>query len=111
MGAMSLSQQVGLFERYLASERRAALRTVSTYMRDLRALSAFVHEQSLPDDAGKLDVRHLRSFLASQPDAREPATILRKVSALRSFYRYLRRTKLVEKNPAAELKTPRLKKK
>ena len=36
--------------------------------------------------SGLLDVRHLRSFLASQPDAREPATILRKVSALRSFY-------------------------
>ena len=111
MRGMSLAEQVGRFERYLTSERRAAVRTVSTYMRDLRALEAFVQEEGLPDDAEKLDVRHLRSFLASRPDAREPATILRKVSALRTFYRYLRRTRQVERNPAADLKTPRLKRK
>jgi integrase/recombinase XerC len=111
MAAMSLAKQVALFERYLTSERRAAQRTVTTYMRDLRDLEAFVAREKLPDDADKLDVRHLRSFLASRPETREPATILRKVSALRTFYRYLRRTKQVERNPAADLKTPRLKRK
>ena len=110
-GRVSLASQVETFERYLTSERRAAARTVSTYMRDLRDLAAFVQKQGLPDDAGKLDVRHLRSFLASRPDTREPATIHRKVSALRTFYRYLRRTKLVELNPAADLKTPKLRRK
>jgi integrase/recombinase XerC len=108
---MSMARQVQTFERYLTSERRAATRTVTTYMRDLHDLAAFVQKQGLPDDAGKLDVRHLRSFLAARPDTREPATIQRKVSALRTFYRYLRRTKQVEQNPAADLKTPRLKRK
>jgi integrase/recombinase XerC len=108
---MSLAEQVGRFERYLTSERRAAQHTVRTYMRDLRDLERFVAKEQLPDDAGRLDVRHLRSFLASREDAREPATILRKVSALRTFYRYLRRTGLVQRNPAADLKTPKLRRK
>jgi integrase/recombinase XerC len=108
---MSLTAQVDLFERYLTSEKRAAARTIETYMRDLRDLVGFVTAEALPDAAEQLDVRHLRSYLAARPDAREPATILRKVSALRSFYRYLRRTQGVERNPAAELRTPRLKRK
>jgi integrase/recombinase XerC len=108
---VGFGQQVDLFERYLTSERRASPRTIATYMRDLRDLERFVAAQELPDDAAALDVRQLRAFLAARPEAREPATILRKVSALRSFYRYLRRQKLVDRNPAAELKTPRLRRK
>jgi integrase/recombinase XerC len=108
---VGLSAQIDLFERYLKSERRASPRTVETYMRDLRDLERHAAAEKLPDDAARLDVRQLRGFLAARPQAREPATILRKVSALRSFYRYLRRKGLATANPAAELKTPRLRRK
>lgn len=112
MGRMgSLVEQLALFERYLSSEKRVAVRTQATYMRDLRDLLAYVEKNNLPNDAARLDVRHLRGFLAARPNAREPATILRKVSALRSFYRLLRRKGVVSTNPAAELKTPRLRRK
>jgi integrase/recombinase XerD len=36
-----------------------------------------------------------------------PATLQRKVACLRSFYRYLRRERLIEHDPAAELRGPR----
>ena len=37
--------------------------------------------------------------------------MIRKVSALRAFYRFLMRRKLAERNPAAELRTPKLRRK
>ncbi len=106
-----LNAQLLAFERYLESERRAAPLTVATYMRDLRAFARHLEEQSGPTAAEAIDVRHLRAFLAQQRHANESATVLRKIAALRAFYRFLVRRGLVSKNPAAELKTPKLRRK
>ncbi len=107
----ALDQQVDLFERYLTTERHASPRTVTTYLRDLRLLARFLAEQPHKADANLLTTRDLRGFLASFSEAREPATVIRKVSALRAFYRFLLRRKLATSNPAAELRTPKLKRK
>jgi len=106
-----LADQLARFERYLVSERRAAARTCETYMRDLRALATFVESTGAPKDAALLDVRNLRAFLASTPDAREPATLQRKISAMRAFYRFLLRRGGATRNPASELKSPKLRRK
>lgn len=106
-----LADQLARFERYLTSERRAAVLTVETYMRDLNALAAFVENSAAPLDAEQLDVRQLRGFLASTPDAKEPATLQRKISAMRAFYRFLLRRGGATHNPASELKSPKLRRK
>jgi integrase/recombinase XerC len=107
----ALQEQIARFERYLSSERRAAARTVQTYLRDLRALEAFLAQSGGARDADQLDVRDLRAFLAAAPQAREAATLQRKVAALRSFYRFLLRRGGARRNPAAELRSPKLKRK
>jgi integrase/recombinase XerC len=107
----ALAQQVERFERYLSSERRVSPRTVETYLRDLHALERYLADTAGPSDAAQLDVRHLRGFLALRPDAREPATIQRKVAALRALYRFLLRRAGLTRNPASELKTPKLRRK
>jgi len=107
----ALAGQIDLFERYLTTERRASPRTVTTYLRDLRLLQRSLAAHPQRADAKLLTTRDLRAFLASFPEAREPATVIRKVSALRAFYRFLMRRKLAERNPAADLRTPKLKRK
>ena len=107
----ALETQVQAFERYLTGERRAAKLTVETYLRDLNALCRHLSAMPHKTDAVALTARDLRAFLAASEDAREPATLIRKVSALRAFYRFLLRKKLATKNPAAELRTPKLKRK
>lgn len=107
---MDLSQQLVAFEQYLVSERRLAKLTCETYMRDLHALAEHLARDARPLAAEQLDVRDLRRFLAEFGPL-EPATLIRKTAALRSFYRFLVRRGLVEKNPASALKTPKLRRK
>jgi integrase/recombinase XerC len=106
-----LQEQIARFERYLVSERRAADATVRTYLRDLRALAAHLAEAGAERPAERLELRDLRGFLAAGEAAREPATLQRKISALRAFYRFLVRRCGAPRNLAAELKAPRLRRK
>lgn len=108
---MDFAEQLQAFERYLKSERRASPLTVSTYMGDLNALSQHLLASSRPFDAAALTVRDLRAFLAPASEGKEAATVLRKVSALRAFYRFLVRRGFSLTNPATELRTPKLKRK
>ena len=108
--ADALAKQIGDFERYLADERRLSERTVECYGRDLRALREFARDKGLPLDARRLDVLALRGFLASLFRNNASPTLARKVSALRSFYRFLVRRGVARENPAAALRTPKLSK-
>lgn len=117
-----LGEQIGRFTAYLKGERRASALTVATYARDLAALHAFVRAEGLPLSAAKLDVLALRTFLArlvrdggaelagedSQVRPNGPATLARKISALRAFYRFLMRRGECKHDPAAALRLPKV---
>lgn len=108
----ALSVQCERFLRYLREERRASPRTVATYGRDLQALERwFAESRPHKRDAADIDVRDLRAFLGATARNREPATIIRKVAALRAFYRFLMRRAALVHNPASELRAPRLRRK
>jgi integrase/recombinase XerC len=110
-----LGEQIERFLRYLAEERRASPRTSETYGRDLRALEHWLGEKhgttSERLDAARLELRDLRSFLAATAKNQEPATLIRKVAALRAFYRFLMRRAGLTKSPASELRAPKLRRK
>ncbi len=103
-----LAQQIKRFVTYLESERRSAQKTITTYARDLWALHAFMAEQGFVLDARQIDLRALRSFLAAIVGDNQPATIARKIAALRAFYRFLVRRGVCKHNPAAALRLPKV---
>jgi len=105
-----LTKQIEDFERYLADERRMSPRTVKTYGRDLRALRDFAKEEGFVLDAKRLTIVVLRGHLARLFEKNGSATLARKVSAYRSFYRFLMRRGVVKENPASVLKTPKVRK-
>lgn len=113
-GASPLRAQIERFLQYLAIERRAAPLTIATYGRDLAALERWLIKRKQANgelDAAKLETRDLRSFLASSAKGQQPATVVRKVSALRAFYRFLRRRAGLTRSPASELRAPKLRQK
>jgi integrase/recombinase XerC len=103
-----LAEQIVRFVTYLTTERRAAAKTIATYSRDLWALHGFLAEQGFALDARELDLRALRSFLAALVGDNQPATIARKIAALRAFYRFLVRRGGCKHNPAAALRLPKV---
>jgi integrase/recombinase XerC len=103
-----LDQQIDAFAQYLADERRTSPRTVETYIRDLRSFRDWVLEEGLPPDAGKLDIVALRGFLASLFRSNQASTMKKKVSAVRSFFKFLLKRQIIEQNPASGLRSPKV---
>ena len=97
-------------EKYLAhlgSERRLSRHTVVNYRRDLTALIAFCDKQDV-SAWRQLDSFHIRQFAAADNRAGlAPRSIQRRLSAVRSFFRYLIREGLLDANPAADVPAPR----
>jgi integrase/recombinase XerC len=101
------------FEAYLRNERRYSPRTLEAYLLDLRQLQAFLTEKYPGSDAdvGKTTIFHLRGFLGAISQGKEPATVGRKVAAVRSFFRFLARRGKIQLDPAETLKSPKRPKK
>jgi integrase/recombinase XerC len=108
----ALAAQVERFVSYLEHERRASARTVETYARDLRALLSWLEEKDKATlGAEQLTLRDLRAFLAATTRSQQPATVSRKVAALRAFYRFMRRRAGIANNPARALAVPKQRRK
>jgi len=103
-----LEQQIDAFAQYLADERRASARTVETYIRDLRSFRDYVREEGLPADASKLDIVALRGFLSSLFGSNQASTMKKKVSAIRSFFKFLLKRHIIDQNPASGLRSPKI---
>lgn len=98
------------FAQHLASERRLSPHTASAYARDLAALVAWCDEQSI-EDWRQLDGQHLRVFAArSHAGGLAPRSVQRMLSAVRSFCEYLIRERVLSSNPAAEVRSPKVRK-
>ena len=109
MGATDpLEQQIDAFAQYLGDERRSSALTVETYSRDLRSFRSYVREQGLPADARKLDIVALRGFLASLFRDNQASTMKKKVSAIRSFFKFLLKRQVITQNPASGLRSPKI---
>ena len=107
-GEDPLARQIAGFVRHLEGERRSPPRTVETYRRTLDALRAYAIEQRLPLDASRLSIHALRGWLASLFEENASATLAKKIATVRSFYRFLVRRGHLTENPAAGLKSPKV---
>ncbi len=96
------------FLRHLAQERRLSEHTAVAYQRDLQALATWCDQQGLTNWAD-LDHGHVRSFSArSHAGGLGPRSIQRRLSAIRSFYKFLQREGQATGNPATDVKAPKV---
>jgi integrase/recombinase XerC len=98
--------------RHLEEGRQLSPHTVGAYRRDLAQFSDWLgtqHEAWTWDDVDRLDLRSYLGFLTRKGLARR--TIARKLSAIRTFYRWLHREGEVQVNPARTVRSPKLERK
>jgi integrase/recombinase XerD len=99
------------FLGYLELERGLSRNTLEAYRSDIQQFGEFLTRRGL--DPLTITSVQLASFVSELADGRDgrpavaPATLQRKVACLRSFYRHLRRERLIDHDPAAELRGPR----
>jgi integrase/recombinase XerD len=98
------------FLAYLELERGLSRNTLEAYRSDLLQFGEFLCRRGLSlTETQHGDIAGFLSELATGSAERPPvaaATLARKVAALRSFYRHLRREGLLEHDPTAELRGP-----
>jgi len=99
------SKHLNAFLLHLRNERNYSGHTISNYGRDLKFLSAFLKDKTID----RLAAREYLICLEKKKYSRR--SIARKLSAARSFFRYLIREKKTKVNPFQNLLTPKLPKK
>ena len=98
------------FIRHLEFERRLSPLTCKNYRRDLKTLAAYC-EQSGVGEWKDLDSEHVRAYAAACfRKGLSSKSIQRRLSAARTFFRYLIREKEVRKNPITSVSAPKGKK-
>jgi integrase/recombinase XerC len=102
---MSWAKTATAFERHLRGERGLSPHTRLGYLTDVRSLAEHVGAEVQPEAVSADDVR---GWLASLHGTRSAATLGRRLSGVRAFYRYLQREARVELDPTAGLPAPKL---
>jgi len=106
-----MKKLISSFIRYIQTEKGYSGHTIRNYESDLRQFSKFVATKRdlKKSDPGidLVDYMLIRSYLGELFDKCRRTTIARKLSALKSFFRYLEFRGLAPLNPAAEITTPK----
>jgi len=99
--------QIDGYLKHLGTERRLSPHTATNYARDLRALAEFMERGNL-SDWKRVDSQHVRVFAArAHAGGLSPRSVQRRLSAVRGFFNYLLRERIVTSNPAVEIRAPK----
>ena len=100
-----MSQHLDKFLKNLEIEKNYSEHTLLNYRLDLQEFFAFLGH----DRVAEVDYPALRRFLAEMRAKQlKPRSVARKLSSLRSFFKFLQREGVIQKNPASLLLTPKL---
>ena len=92
---------------YLQLERGLSPTTCSSYRQDLQLFEAFLQQRRIGSLA-RVQPIHVREFLQSLRTSRSPATVARKLAAVKGFFKFLEGQRALAHNPTAFIETPRL---
>jgi integrase/recombinase XerC len=93
---------------YLETERRASPNTVTAYRYDLDGLVTFLSARDVAENVRLVDIYALRGWLGELARTHAPSSVARKVAAVRSWMRWLRLRRILDRSPAEELLTPKV---
>lgn len=108
---------IGLFLESLAAEKGYSDQTIRAYRKDLEAFFAFIAQsqavsegrkkRARPVSPSQIDGIRIRGYLGFLHRQNKKTTIARKLSAIRSFFRFLVKRGLISENPAELVLTPK----
>src|SRR6478672_1341929 len=97
------------FLDYLKFEKRYSVHTITAYQGDLRDFFDYLETQYGSVAGTEISMSIVRSWLASlRADDVQPKSISRKISSLRSFFKYQLKTGTITSSPMMNIKAPQI---
>lgn len=103
---MTLQQAVEQYLEHARVERAASPQTLRAYRGDLQALLTWLHEQEITS-LHDVDRYALRRYLADRLHGTARSSMARRLSCIRTFFKFCVKEGLLETSPAVSLRTPR----
>jgi integrase/recombinase XerC len=105
MDLTALPPEIRRFAAHLEGERRASPHTVKAYLGDLARYASHLAAAGVP--LVPSSTAAVRAFLSREAGSSGPASLGRKLSAVRALYRFLVKEGLATSNPARGVVSPR----
>ncbi len=97
------------FLNYLQFEKRYSPHTLISYTTDINQFNKYLQATYTISDPSFVDYPIIRSWIVALATLKlNPKTLHRKISTLRSYFKYLHRQKLISINPTLRLRTPKI---
>src|SRR5690625_3018256 len=102
---MRIMRMIERFIHYLQYEKRYSTHTLAAYRTDLLQFASFFKNQYDLQEWSEAETFHVRSWIFDLVDQQlTKRSINRKICSLRSFFDFLVREEILEKNPVAEIR-------
>lgn len=96
------------FLSYLNLQKRSSPLTTNSYKSDLEQFFTYLQQEAGVSSPQDVTTLHIRGFVASLMEkGLQPRSVNRKLSSLKSFYKYLLKTELITANPASRIQGPK----
>ena len=100
------------FIQYLNTEKRFSSNTVSSYLTDLRQFYEYLHSKHAVERVEDINFQFIRSWISSILESGLTArTVNRKISTLKTYFRFLLKLGLITENPIIKIIPPKSEKK
>lgn len=96
------------FLRYLQFEKRYSQHTIIAYRTDLEQFFIYLEVQFQTKDINQINHFYVRSWIVSLIESKiSTRSVNRKITVLKSFFKFLMREKLIENNPMIKIQSPK----
>jgi integrase/recombinase XerC len=97
------------FYTYLSVERRFSVHTLTAYQSDLSRFIAYVREVPCLTSVAEVRHSHIRTWVVSMmQEGQNPRSIRRRLSCLKSYFKYLRKRSLLDRDPMQKVVSPKM---
>lgn len=100
------------FLEYLSLEKKYSIHTIKAYKRDLISFQNFCIESYQQEKISDINYSQIRSWIVDLVESKvSNRSVNRKISSLKSFYKYLQKIKIIQNNPLSSHKALKTSKK